>query len=208
MKLAENSRDMLNSVLTLYSEENEIAGLLAKIDSKLAELGSTLYGNTVFLLNKPISAVAILDLLNYKRILTYRQVNPDYCSNMNMLTGEMIGDIIQWNRTNLVCRTAPSTFWFSRIIRNNISEDTTFDAILSAKSIITTISVYNLTANAFDLIVQTTDGLELLNEHIDASGFLTLTLNIPIPSLCGIVITSTDWNGAEIDISISTENPF
>lgn len=200
---------MLHSVLTNYSSGTDISVLLEKIDCKLATLGNSLYGNTVFMLNDPVSATAIIDLLNYKRILTFRQVNPDYCSNLDMLTGEMIGDVIQWNQSNLIYgNSTNSIFWFNKIIKNGISSDTLFPDILVPPLMITTISVYNVIASGFQLIIQTTDGNELLNEYINASQFLILTLNTPISSLLGINVTSPSWNGAIINLSISTENPF
>ena len=52
--------------------------LINKIDCKIAELSNNLYNNVVFSLNQPIPAGAILDLLNYKRILTYKFCNPGY----------------------------------------------------------------------------------------------------------------------------------
>ena len=67
--------------LTTCSECTDISTLLCKIDCKLAELGKTLYGNVVFMLNNSISAVDFIDLLNYKRILTFKQVNTDYCQD-------------------------------------------------------------------------------------------------------------------------------
>ena len=72
---------MLQPRLTTCSECTDIPILLDKIDCKLAKLGSLLYGNVTLMLNNTISAVAIINLLNYKRILTFKQVNPDYCED-------------------------------------------------------------------------------------------------------------------------------
>jgi hypothetical protein len=199
---------VLYSKLIPYSEGTDISTLLEKIDCKLFKLGKALYGNTVYMLNNPISAVDIIDLLNYKRILTFRQVNPNYCANLNMLTGEMIGDVVQWNQTNLIYGTGTQVFWFNKIIKNAIFNNTTFADILIPPLIITTITIDNLTTNAFQLVIQLTDGTELFNDLIDASALLTLTLNSPVKVLNGINITSPDWNNAVINLSIATENPF
>ena len=72
---------MLQPRLTTCSECTDISLLIDKIDCKLAKLGALLYGNVAFMLNNTISAITIIDLLNYKRILTFRQVNPDYCED-------------------------------------------------------------------------------------------------------------------------------
>ena len=70
---------MLQQRLTTCSECNDISDLLEKISCKIAKLGANLYGNITFMLDKPVPAVTFYDLLMYKRILTYKQINPDYC---------------------------------------------------------------------------------------------------------------------------------
>jgi hypothetical protein len=72
---------MLQPRLTTCSECTDISILLSNIDCKLAKLGALMYGNVAFMLNNTISAVTIIDLLNYKRILTFKQVNLDYCED-------------------------------------------------------------------------------------------------------------------------------
>jgi hypothetical protein len=64
--------------LTNCVECTTIAALLSDIDCKLTELGKVLYNNTVYSLNQPIQASVFTDLLNYKRILTYRTCNDEY----------------------------------------------------------------------------------------------------------------------------------
>jgi len=59
-------------------ECSSISSLLEDIDCKLTELAKDLYNNTIFALNRPIQHTVFWDLLNYKRILTYRICNPDY----------------------------------------------------------------------------------------------------------------------------------
>jgi len=75
---------MLQPRLTTCSECTDISILLCKIDCKLINLGSALYGNVVFMLNNSISATTIIDLLNYRRILTFKHVNSDYCDNYSV----------------------------------------------------------------------------------------------------------------------------
>ena len=72
---------MLHPKLLNCSECSDVAILLDKIECKIATLGASLYGNVAFMLNVPISAISIISLLNYKRILEYKQVNPDYCED-------------------------------------------------------------------------------------------------------------------------------
>jgi hypothetical protein len=55
--------------------------LIADIDCRLAYLANNLYNNTVFILNRPVQGEVILDLLNYKRILTFKLCNPDYAAH-------------------------------------------------------------------------------------------------------------------------------
>jgi hypothetical protein len=40
-----------------------------------------MYNNIMFAINKPISQTLMFDLLNYKRILTYKVCNPDYAGD-------------------------------------------------------------------------------------------------------------------------------
>lgn len=72
---------MLSPRLTNCIECASIKALLADIDCKMAEIANNLYNNVVFSLNRPISGVVTNDLLNYKRILTYKYCNPDYAKD-------------------------------------------------------------------------------------------------------------------------------
>lgn len=72
---------MLSPRLTTCSECANILTLIDEIDCKLSKLSGDLYNNLVFMLNKPVQADAIIDLLNYKRILQYKYINPDYASS-------------------------------------------------------------------------------------------------------------------------------
>ncbi len=54
--------------------------LLSDIDCKLTQLAKKEYNNTVFILGECINSNVFSDLLNYKRILTYKVCNPEYAS--------------------------------------------------------------------------------------------------------------------------------
>jgi hypothetical protein len=69
---------MLSPRLTDCVNCSTVPVLIADIDCKLAQLAKDLYNNTVFILNRPTKGEVILDLLNYKRILTFKLCNPDY----------------------------------------------------------------------------------------------------------------------------------
>ncbi len=71
---------MLNPRLNNCVDCTSIPSLLTDIDCKLTELAKNQYNNIVFILNHPIPGTVILDLLNYKRILTYKYCNSDYAS--------------------------------------------------------------------------------------------------------------------------------
>lgn len=75
---------MLTPRLTNCPECADIPNLLKKIDCKLAEYANGLYNNVVFMLNQVVPAGAMIQLLAYKRILTYKQCNPDYLSDFCM----------------------------------------------------------------------------------------------------------------------------
>ena len=76
--------NMLTPRLTNCIECASIPALLEDIECKLRELANSLYNNTVFSLNQPIQGTVILDLLNYKRILTYRLCNPEYAGHYTL----------------------------------------------------------------------------------------------------------------------------
>lgn len=87
---------MIDPRLTNCTQCTTIANLLAKIDCKIAEMAKMLYNNIVYMLGYSIKSEAMIDLLNYKRILTYKSYNlayaPDYtvemiASKIILLTG-------------------------------------------------------------------------------------------------------------------------
>lgn len=69
---------MLSPRLTNCPECANIPSLLRKIDCKLAELGNNLYNNISYMLNKPVPADDITQLIGYRRILLYKLCNPSY----------------------------------------------------------------------------------------------------------------------------------
>ena len=52
--------------------------LLGDIDCKLTELAKNEYNNIVFMLNFPTPGTVFYDLLNYKRILSYKLIDENY----------------------------------------------------------------------------------------------------------------------------------
>lgn len=72
---------MLTPRLTNCPECADIPNLLKKIDCKLAEYANDLYNNISFMLNRVVPARAMIQLLAYKRILTYKACNPDYLAD-------------------------------------------------------------------------------------------------------------------------------
>lgn len=61
-----------------------IPKLLDKIDCKIFETAKAYYNNITLMLNYPINQCLMLDLLNYKRILTYRMYNEEYASTFEL----------------------------------------------------------------------------------------------------------------------------
>jgi uncharacterized protein (TIGR02145 family) len=83
---------MLSPRLTNCPECANIPSLLRKIDCKLAELGNSLYNNISYMLNQPIAAGDILQLIAYRRILLYKYINPNYAYkySVNMIASRVI----------------------------------------------------------------------------------------------------------------------
>jgi len=82
---------MLSPRLTHCPECASIPALIAEIDCKLADLASDLYNNVVYILNYPIPGGAMLDLINYRRILVYKLCNPNYAAafTVNMIASRV-----------------------------------------------------------------------------------------------------------------------
>jgi hypothetical protein len=75
---------MLSPRLNDCPECANIPSLLKKIDCKLAELGNNLYNNISYMLNKPIPAGDINQLIGYRRILMYKLINPSYVQDYSV----------------------------------------------------------------------------------------------------------------------------
>lgn len=75
---------MLYPRLTNCVECTTIPVLLKDIDCKLTELAKNEYNNIVFQLNWPTPGTLISDLLNYKRILTYKYCSPEYVQSYSV----------------------------------------------------------------------------------------------------------------------------
>jgi hypothetical protein len=75
---------MLQSRLNNCVDCTTIPVLLSEIDCKIFSLAKKEYNNTVFDLNKCIDRGAFWDLLNYRRILTFKFCNPDYACHFTV----------------------------------------------------------------------------------------------------------------------------
>lgn len=82
---------MLYPKQTNCSENGSIDSLISSIDCRLSKLANTMYNNTVFMLNKTISGTEMFDLIQYKRILYYKQINPSYvdCFSVNQIASQV-----------------------------------------------------------------------------------------------------------------------
>ena len=74
---------MLTPRLTNCPDCVDIYNLLAQIDCVIYNTSNNLYNNLVFMLNKKINDASIIDLIHYKRILTYKLCNPDYAGEIS-----------------------------------------------------------------------------------------------------------------------------
>lgn len=77
--------------LTNCPECADVHKLIADIDCRIAELAGSMYNNISYMLNQPIPAGAISDLLNYRRILVYKFYNPNYAPGytVNMIASRV-----------------------------------------------------------------------------------------------------------------------
>jgi hypothetical protein len=69
---------MLASKTTDCVNCTTIEVLLCDIDCKIFQLSKVLYNNMAYMLNKTVDSSVLVDLMNYKRILEYKNVNLEY----------------------------------------------------------------------------------------------------------------------------------
>jgi len=82
---------MLSPRLTNCPECANIPSLLRDIDCKLAEYSVNMYNNMSYMLNHSVPYVAMLQLIAYKRILTYKYYNPSYLCDYS--SNKLIGKV-------------------------------------------------------------------------------------------------------------------
>lgn len=86
---------MLSLRLVDCVECSSIPVLLSDIDCKMKELANNLYNNVVYSLNQSVPTEAIIDLLHYKRILTFKICNPDYCGHCGCISIDQIASRVK-----------------------------------------------------------------------------------------------------------------
>ena len=69
-----------------------IIQLLEDIECSVLYYSKRMYNNIIFSLNKPINYSVLIDLFSYRRILMYKQINPNYASEYTI---EMIASKIK-----------------------------------------------------------------------------------------------------------------
>jgi len=82
---------MLYPKVSNCKECADILPLIEEINCKLFKLSMRSYNNIVFMLGLIMDHTATLDLLNYKRILECKLVNPDYAGefSVNMIASRV-----------------------------------------------------------------------------------------------------------------------
>jgi len=69
---------MLIPRITYCDSFTSSSQLLDDIDCKIKEISVDLYNNVSYALNRPVNISLFIDLINYRRIVMYRQYNEDY----------------------------------------------------------------------------------------------------------------------------------
>lgn len=115
---------MLNARLTRCNVCAEIPNLLASIDAKVAQQAMKMYQNMTLLLNRPIEACSIEDLLHYKRILTFKYLNEDYaaCYTVEMIASKVRSKTVGVNND---CDCTVSMFTTTTTSSSSSSSSTT-----------------------------------------------------------------------------------
>lgn len=119
--------------------------------------------------------------------------------------GVAAGDLMYFDGTDWVSRTIPIPFNYAS---EDITDDTLFADVIPASHLLKTISLQNTSDNPVQVVITTADNSrELLNELIESTP-ITLTLNISFATLDGIRVTSPDWNGASVNLSLNMEKNY
>lgn len=135
---------MLTPRLTNCPECSDIPTLLQDIDCKMAQWAKKLYNNTIFALNQAIDGNAMFDLLNYKRILTYKFCNSDYGG---YYTVNMIASKVKLLTAGCKCKDC---------VPNVIPDETTSTSTTSSTSSTTSSTTSTTTTTTTTLPVTTT----------------------------------------------------
>lgn len=86
---------MLNPKTNNCGECTDIENVLRNIDCKLSEFSKTLHNNLTLMLNKPFPSEGMMDLLHYKRILTYKYNNTEYAKDYSL--EQIFNKVVKFN---------------------------------------------------------------------------------------------------------------
>jgi len=171
---------MINPRLSCCKECADALALVKEIDCKLYELSLDAYNNIIFALNLKMNQQAVLDLLNYKRILLYKSRNENYACNysVNMIASK-IKKYIVGCRMNCLC--------------DNLEKTTTTTSTTIIPTTTTTSTLITTTTTSTTLITTTTT-TTTISLACDAtaanSGVGIVSVPISLASTGGTVIIS------------------
>jgi len=180
---------MLSPRLTNCPECANIPSLLKKIDCKLAELGNNLYNNISYMLNKPIPAGDILQLITYRRILLYKHCNPDYIHEYTipMISSRVIrltvGCISRCNEPE-PCIEVPCEV---KVILNPTTTTTT-TTFGGCKSFI----LYNTSTSAENILIGNCSTEEAETITLQGLSSICLSTMVPLTPSANIVVIDTN----------------
>ena len=142
---------MITPRSTCCKECVDILPLIEEIDCRLYELSLRAYNNIVFSLNSPINQEAVLDLLNYKRILTYKYINSNYASHFTETDiASKIKKYVVGCRANCNCNKTPAVGFIPPIPLTTTSTSSTTSTTTSTSSTTTTTTTAVPTNFSFD----------------------------------------------------------
>jgi len=125
---------MLSPRLSECTECSSISQLLDIIDCKLTELAKNEYNNIIFSLNLSIQSETFGDLLNYKRILTYKLCNYDYACAFSLSAIASRVKVLTGGLTNCCVRKKAKPSHYIPIVPPSPTTTTTTTTINCANS--------------------------------------------------------------------------
>lgn len=121
--------------------------------------------------------------------------------------GTESGQVLQWNGSAWVAVSAAVPF---NALFGPYSANGSMASAVAGMCKLVSITLQNTSAYPVQIVISTTGGTayELVNDLIPAGELYTVTVNMPFAVTSNLSITSPDWNGATVRLSLHQHKIF